>query len=76
MKPRLQQTWATGDLIDELATMRQAFRYTGLARLTPPLAMGTQPIPSTSQQSDDLLPHQPAPKTVQYQPPSLTLTMH
>ena len=73
-KPRLQQTWATGDLIDELATMRQAFRYTGLAGLTPPLATGTQPTPSTSQQSDDLLPCQPAPKTVQYQPPSFTLT--
>ena len=56
MKPRLQQTWATGDLIDELATTRQAFRYTGLARPTPPLAAGTQPTPSTSQQSDDLLP--------------------
>ena len=27
-----------------------------------------------SQQSDDLLPRQPAPKTVQYQSPSLTLT--
>ena len=50
MKPRLQQTWATGDLIDKLATMRQAFGYTGLAGLTPPLAMGTQPTPSTLQQ--------------------------
>ena len=46
-KPRLQQTWATGDLIDELATMRQAFRYTGLVRPTPPLAAGTQCTPST-----------------------------
>ena len=73
-KPRLQQTWATRDLIDELATTRQAFGYTRLARLTPPLAVGTQPTPSTSQQSDDLLPCQPAPKTVQYQPPSFTLT--
>ena len=76
-KPRLQQTWATRDLIDELAATRQAFRYTGLARPTPPLAMGMQPTPSTSsmsQQSDDLLPRQPAPKTVQYQPPSFTLT--
>ena len=73
-KPMLQQAWATGELIDELAATRQAFRYTGLAGLTPPLAMGTQPTASTSQQPDDLLPRQPAPKTVQYQPPSFRLT--
>ena len=73
-KPMLQQAWATGDLIDELAATRQAFGYTGLAGSTPPLAMGTQPIASTSQQPDDLLPRQPAPKTVQYQPPSFKLT--
>ena len=36
--------------------------------------MGTQPTASTSQQPDDLLPRQPAPKTVQYQPPSFKLT--
>ena len=73
-KPRLQQTWATGDLIDELATTRQAFGYTGLAGPIPPLAAETQPTPSMSQQQDDLLPHQPAPKTVQYQPQSFKLT--
>ena len=67
-KPRLQQTWATGDLIDELAMTRQAFGYTGLAGPAPPLAGGTQPMPSTSHQQDDLLPRQPAPKMVQYQP--------
>ena len=70
----LQQAWATGELIDELAATRQAFGYTGLAGSTPPLAMGTQPTVSTSRQSDDLLPRQPAPKTVQYQPPSFKLT--
>ena len=59
-KPMLQQAWATGDLIDELATTRQAFGYTGLAGPTPPLAMGMQPIASTSHQPDDLLPRQPA----------------
>ena len=74
MKPMLQQAWTTGDLIDELAATRQAFGYTGLAGSTPPLAMGTQPTASTSQQPDDLLPRQPAPKTVQYQPPSFRLT--
>ena len=74
MKPMLQQAWATRELIDELATTRQAFGYTGLAGSTPPLAMGMQPTASTSSQPDDLLPRQPAPKTVQYQPPSFKLT--
>ena len=73
-KPMLRQAWATGDLIDELAATRQAFRYTGLAGSTPPLATGMQPTASTSQQPDDLLPRQPAPKTVQYRPPSFKLT--
>ena len=74
MKPMLQQAWATRELIDELATTRQAFGYTGLAGSTPPLATGTQPTASPSPQPDDLLPRQPAPKTVQYQPPSFKLT--
>ena len=73
-KPMLQQAWATGELIDELAATRQAFGYTGLAGSTPPLAMGAQPTASTSCQPDDLLPRQPAPKNVQYQPPSFKLT--
>ena len=62
-KPMLQQAWATGELINELAATRQAFGYTGLARLTPPLAMGMQPTASMSCQPGDLLPRQPAPKT-------------
>ena len=74
MKPMLQQAWATGELIDKLAATRQAFGYTGLAGPTPPLATGMQPMASTSRQPDDLLPRQPAPKTVQYQPPSFKLT--
>ena len=74
MKPMLQEAWATGELIDELATTRQAFGYTGLAGSTPLLATGTQPTASASCQPDDLLPRQPAPKTVQYQPPSFKLT--
>ena len=74
MKPMLQQAWATGELIYELAATRQAFGYTGLAESTPPLATGMQPTASTSHQPDDLLPRQPAPKTVQYQPPSFKLT--
>ena len=73
-KPMLQQAWATGECIDKLATTRQAFGYTGLARSTPPLATGMQPTAGTSHQPDDLLPRQTAPKTVQYQPPSFKLT--
>ena len=73
-KPMLRQAWATGDLIDELAATRQAFGYTGLAGSTPPLAMGTWPTASTSQQPDDLLPRPTGTKTVQYQPPSFNLT--
>ena len=74
MKPMLKQAWATRELIDQLAPMRQAYGYTGLAGSTAPLAAGTQPTASTSRQPDDLLPRQPAPKTVQYQPPSIKLT--
>ena len=74
MKPMLQQAWATGELIDKLAMTKQAFGYTGLAGSTPPLATGMQPSASTSCKPDDLLPRQPAPKTVQYQPPSFKLT--
>ena len=48
-KPMLQQAWATGELINELAATRQAFGYTGLAGSTPPLATETQPTASTSQ---------------------------
>ena len=73
-KPMLQRAWAAGELIDELAATRQAFGYTSLAGSTPPLATETQPTASTSQQQDDLLPRQPPPKTVQYQPPSFNLT--
>ena len=74
MKPMLQQAWATRELIDELATTREAFGYTGLAGSTPPLATGMQPTASMSCQPDDLLPRQPAPKTVQYKPSSFKLT--
>ena len=73
-KLMLKQAWATGELIDLLAVTRQAFGYAGLARSTPPLVTGTQPTTSTSCQPDDLLPKQPAPKMVQYQPPSFKLT--
>ena len=73
-KPMLKQTWDAGELIDQLAMMRQAFGYAGLAGSTPPLVTGTQPTASTSRQPDDLLPKQPAPKTVLYQPSPFKLT--
>ena len=73
-KPMLKQAWATRELIDQLAAMTQAFGYAGLAGSTPPLVTGMQPTASTSRQPDDLLPRQPAPKTVPYQPPSFKLT--
>ena len=52
----LKQVWAMAELIDQLAVMRQAFGYTGLAGSTPPLAAGMQPTASTSHQPDELLP--------------------
>ena len=73
-KLMLKQTWDARELIDQLAMTRQAFGYAGLARSTPPLVTGTQPTASTSCQPDDLLPKQPAPKTVQYQPSPFQLT--
>ena len=73
-KLMLKQTWDAGEFIDQLAMMSQAFGYAGLAGSTPPLVTGTQPTASTSHQPDDLLPKQPAPKTVQCQPPPFKLT--
>ena len=73
-KADVKQTWDAGELIDQLAVMRQAFGYAGLAGSTPPLVTGTQPTTSTSHQPDDLLPKKSAPKTVQYHPPSFKLT--
>ena len=78
-KPMLEQMWGTGELIDQLAAMRQAFGYTGLSGPTPPLNQ-SQPTASTiCNQQDDTFSKKPAPKTVQYQPPSFSLdrlTMH
>ena len=73
-KPMLKQTWDAGELIDQMAMMRQAFGYARLAGSTPPLVTGAHPTASTSHQPDDLIPKQPAPKTVQYQPPPFKLT--
>ena len=78
-KPMLEQTWGTGELIDQLAATQQALGYTGLSGPMPPVNQ-SQPIASTTcNQQDDTLSKKPAPKTVQYQPPSFNLdrpTMH
>ena len=73
-KPMLQQAWETGELIDQLAATRQAFGYTGLTGTTPSLTDGSQPTASISHQPDDVFPRGPAPKNIQYQPPSFSLT--
>ena len=78
-KPMLEQTWGTGELIDQLAVMQQAFGYAGLSG---PMPLLNQPQPTahtTCNQLDDTLSKKPAPKTIQYQPPSFNLdrpTMH
>ena len=78
-KPMLEQTWGTGELIDQLATMQQVFGYTGLSGPMPPLNQSQPTASTTCNQQDDTLSKKPAPKTVQYQPPSFNLdrlTMH
>ena len=78
-KPMLEQTWGIGELIDQLAVMQQAFGYTGLSGPMPPLNQSQPTASTTCSQQDDTLFKKPAPKTVQYQPPSFNLdrpTMH
>ena len=72
-KPMLEQTWGTGELINQLAVMQQAFGYTGLSGPMPPLNQSQPTASTTCNQQDDTLSKKPAPKTVQYQPPSFNL---
>ena len=72
-KPMLEQTWGTGELIDQLAVMRQAFGYTGLSGPMPPLNQSQPAACASCNQQDDTLSKKPGPKTVQYQPPSFNL---
>ena len=44
-KPMLKQTWDAGELTDQLAAMRQAFGYAGLAGSTPPWSEEHNPRP-------------------------------
>ena len=73
-KPMLQQAWETGELTDQLAVMRQAFGYAGLAE---PVPLPNQSPPAaavTAQQPDDIFSKETEPKTIQYQPPSFNLS--
>ena len=72
-KPMLEQTWGTGELIDQLAVTQQTFGYTGLSGPMPPLNQSQPTASTTCNQQDDTLSKKPAPKTVQYQPPSFNL---
>ena len=71
-KPMLEHSWGTGELIDQLAVTRQAFGYTRLSGPTLPLNQ-PKPTASNSNPQDDILSKKPAPKTVQYQPPTFSL---
>ena len=69
----LEQSWGTGELITQLAATQQAFGYTGLSGPTPPLSQPQPTASTTSNPQDDILSKKPAPKTVQYQPPTFSL---
>ena len=68
-KPMLKEKWGQGELIDQLAVTRQAFSYAGLSGSTPCL----QHLSPANYGQDDFISEKPAPKTVQYQPPSFSL---
>ena len=68
-KPMLKEKWGQGELINQLAATRQAFGYAGLSGSTPCL----QHLPPANNGQDDFILEKPAPKTVQYQPPSFSL---
>ena len=68
-KPMLKEKWGQGELINQLAATRQAFGYAGLSGSTPHL----QHSPPASDGQDDFISEKPAPKTVQYKPPSFSL---
>ena len=72
-KPLLEQSWGTGELIDQLAVTRHTFGYTGLSGPTPTLNQPQPTASTTSNPQDDILSKRPAPKTVQYQPPTFSL---
>ena len=68
----LEQTWGTGELIDQLAAT-QAFGYPGLSGPMPPTNQPQPTASTTCNPQDDILSKKPAPKTVQYQPLTFSL---
>ena len=73
-KPMLEQAWEVGELIDQLAAMRQAFGYAGLSGPIPLLNQSPPAACTTCHQQDDTLSKKSAPKTIQYHPPSFNLS--
>ena len=72
-KRMLGQTWGTGELINQLAVRQQAFGFSGLSGPMPLLNQSQPAARATCNQQDNTLSKKPAPKTVQYQPPSFNL---
>ena len=68
-KPMLKEKWGPGELIDQLAATRQAFRYAGVSGPAPCI----QDLTQASDEQDDFTLEGPAPKTIQYQPPAFNL---
>ena len=66
----LEQAWGTGELIDQLAATRQDFGYAGLLGPMPLLNQSSPAARTACHQQDDTLSKKPAPKTIQYHPPS------
>ena len=72
-KPMLEHSWGTGELIDQLAVIRQAFGYTGLLGPTPPPNKPQPTADTTCNPPDDILSKKPEPKkyhvpTTDFQP--------
>ena len=64
----LKEKLGPGELIYQLAATRQAFGYAGLSGST-----RLQHSSPANDGQDDFISEKPAPKTVQYQPPSFSL---
>ena len=73
-KPMLEQAWEKGELIDQLAATRQDFGYAGLSGPMPLLNQSQPAAHITCHQQNDTLSKKPAPKTIQYHPPSFNLS--
>ena len=68
-EPRILDYWTPGGLLDELAEMRHAFGYAGLAGPTP----SPPPKQLTSAPADDIIPKKSPPKCIPFTPPTFSL---